>query len=167
MGYFFYASLKTKTELHAKHLERKYSGQIVLLNESYMYKFIPIRIKACAVERDSGWWCEIVPDGITSSGVSSLTEAIQADQFANIFYGMLRNDKYFEYGLLTVESEEFVFSWEELKEDLIKDPNYPGLVVAKEYLLESDIKLQPFSLTHDWVPYESQALIYETKNPTE
>jgi hypothetical protein len=155
-------------EYSAYNLVHKYAGQCFAFNDDGggIHDCHMCRLRASAEEVDGEWWCHILPEGVTCSGIANVIEAERANQFCNVMYGMLRNDAHFDFAIAAVECSEFR-SMKEMKEELeemkTQDSNLDGLVVNKGLLKlhEVEHKFEPFSKTHMWIPKKPE--VWESK----
>jgi hypothetical protein len=156
MAYVYMMAVRCRNEWVAKALADKYAGQTFTFAGAYdMWGGDVCKFGAIAQLADGEWWVEIVPRGVTSSAISSGQEASRANQFCNVMYGMLRNEKFFDYAIAGVEPGEFR-TLQALKEDLASGSArvLDGLVVSKELLAEhgNPEYFADFSETHKWIP---------------
>lgn len=156
MAYIFMMALHCATESSARGIANRYSGQtFVFTDPRYVWSEDVCRFSTDVREAEEEWWTEITPSGITVSGISSHLEAERATQFCNVMYGMLRNERFFDYGMAGVECSEFR-TRTELCDALAVGSvrRLDGLVVSKELLgAFSNAKyFVEFSGTHSWIP---------------
>ncbi len=180
MALLYYASLFTRGQAQASHFIDKYDGQTLTFNHptpgvigggvvgKMAVEIIPT---GKLVETDSddavGFWANIHCKQVTSRGLVNEVEMRRANEFANVLYGMLRNDPYFVYGRVGVEVGEF-YPPDEMREVLLSGEaaDLDGLVVGKRFLdgmrFLDDRPSPPgfveFSDTHLWVPKRPEAL---------
>jgi hypothetical protein len=152
MAWLYGVSICTSTEWAARSLVDKYQGQIIVFNDRSLGRF------GCSVVKESdGWYCDIVIREVTESGLAGDGECQKANEFCNIFYGMLRNDEYFDFALLGCE----VFqsrTMKELEEDFLDKfvMNLDGLVVSKALWDGRYSVFIEFSKSHVWIPKKEE-----------
>lgn len=164
MAWWYYASLRVQNQFQAEHLSLKYHGQPFTFNRGDgAIGCVPARIVASHNQRlDNGeHWATIGCYDITDSGICDEDEARKANEFDNILYGMLRNEKWFDFGMLTVEPGEFRSADElvgEFRDGSVEKLH--GIMVStaflEEHKLENELKnfkcFEQFSGTHLWIP---------------
>jgi len=184
MALLYLASLYTRNQAQASHFIDKYDGQTFNFNHptpgvigggvvgKMTVEAVPT---GKLVETDSddavGFWVNIYCKQVTSRGLANEVEVRRANEFANVLYGMLRNDPYFVYGRVGVEVGEF-YPPDELRETLLSGEaaDLDGLVVGKRFLdgmrFLDDRPSPPgfveFSDTHLWVPKRAEQLAQVT-----
>lgn len=164
MAYWYYASIRTSNPYQAGFLAEKYHGQTFTFNVPGTLAVLPARIRAEAKppqKDDPGsHWTEAGVLEITDCGIADQEEADKADQFDNVIYGMLRNDSFFDYAIVGVETGEFR-SLTELRNDFNDGTvtKLDGLVIKttllREFIGAEAIippEFQVFSPTHHWLP---------------
>lgn len=168
MAWWYYASLRVQNEFQADHLWMKYHGQPFTFNRpDGAIGCVPARMVASSNQATDtkDWWVTIGCYDITGSGIANEDEARKANEFDHILYGMLRNERHFDYGLITVEPSEFRDVPELVSE--FKDgtaEKLHGLMVSLAFLEGNRLNdaithngirvpwLAPFSPSHLWVP---------------
>src|SRR5262245_52877331 len=116
LGYMM--AVRCRDKMVAYALADKYAGQTFTFSGAHdMWGGDVCKFAAGAKLADGEWWVLIVPHGVTSTGISSGQEASRASQFCNVMYGMLRNEKFFDYAVAGVECGEFR-TLQELNQDL-------------------------------------------------
>ncbi len=175
MGWFYMASVRCKNKWVANAIESRYAGQtFVFVDDKGWQDQIVCRLGTSInvpSDDEGGVWADIAPSHITDNGLSSQEECDHANQFCNVMYGMLRNEKHFDYAIAGVEVQGFR-TLKELREELAEWPDktsplfghgilnwiisqLDGLVVSKEILddfPEAAKQFQEFSPTHMWIP---------------
>ena len=170
MAYWYCASIRTKNEFCARHFVDKYQGQTFVFNKpsgaigggeiGRMLAEMNNSDKKDWIG-DTEWWVNIGCLQITDCGIGDEEEAKKANEFCNIFYGMLRNEVNFDYAILGVEVGEFRSEKELFKE--FQDGSvtkFDGLVFKNNIFQHLDMPFpaldvsvfQPFSPTHTWIP---------------
>ncbi|MCP4679264.1 MAG: hypothetical protein GY854_28005 [Deltaproteobacteria bacterium] len=161
MGFFYMMEVHCRNTWIATALAEKYAGQTFTFSGAHdMWGGDVCKFRTGGGQFDGEWWASISPSGVTTSGIGSEQEASRANQFCNVMYGMLRNEKFFNFALADVECEAFR-TLEELKEDLVAgyaQEHFDGLVVSKDLLAEvgNPDGFQDFSETHMWIPKEPE-----------
>jgi hypothetical protein len=110
MALIYHLAAHCKNQHIAQHMVHKYAGQTFVFNsdKGTLYNGDVCRFSARTTEPSvKEWWCEIIPSGVTNSGIANEQEAKRADEFANVMYGMLKNEPYFGYAIIGVEVGEF------------------------------------------------------------
>lgn len=163
MAYWYYASIRCGNKYQAKFLAEKYHGQTFTFNVPNTLMAVPARMRGESkpdADDPNGHWAEIGVLEITDNGIGTPDEADQANQFDNVMYGMLRNESFFDYAVIGVETGEFR-TLDELRKDFADGSvvKLHGLVVRtallKEFIGENALippEFVPFSPTHHWIP---------------
>jgi hypothetical protein len=156
MAWIYLMAIRCPNEGVARALEGKYAGQTFTFAGAHdMWGGDVCKFAVSAKVVEGEWWVDVVPHGVTSTGISNEEEASRANQFCNVMYGMLRNERFFDYALAAVECGEFR-TLEDLKRDLDSGGArvFDGLVVSRRILAEHDNLdyLVEFSETHRWIP---------------
>jgi hypothetical protein len=173
MAWFYMLAVHCKNHDVAHAFAEKYSGQTFVFNganDMWPGDVCRFAAGAAAARDEDGWWVHVVPTGVTKSGLSGANEDKYANEFCNVMYEMLRNDRHFDYALPGVEVEEFC-SLNELTEKLKTGSldALDGLVVAKEFcrrqrILDStgtgltSLGFEQFSESHLWRPKAPHSL---------
>ena len=118
MAFGYLMAVRCRNEWVASALVDKYAGQTFTFAGAHeMWGGDVCKFAAAAKLADGEWWTEIAPRCVTSTGISSEQEASRANQFCNVMYGMLRNEKFFDFAIAGVECGEFR-TLQDLKHDL-------------------------------------------------
>jgi hypothetical protein len=160
MAWIFHLTARFPNTHCAHAFAGKYAGQVfVFAPLGNVLRFDEVcRFHAGAEKHDGEDWADICPTVITDSGIANDEEAWKADQFCNVMYGMLKNDRYFDYALIDVECAQFRTMEDltkELKEETLEFlSRFDGLVISNKLYEETGKRecFQPFSRTHVWVP---------------
>ena len=162
MALWYNFVIKANNQWCAHYFAEKYNGLILPfspidhsleIKEYFRVKAFSKNLEQDEPLRKDEWWAGIASGELSRSGIASLEEAGKVDQFDNFVYGMLRNERHFEYVLSGVEVPKF--SKEDLKA-MLQTGNcngLEGLVVSKE--LYPELGQLPifteFNQTHLWI----------------
>ena len=159
MGWFYFAAVRCPHEHVSRYLSNKWAGQTFVysvLGEDDGKRLISCHADVCrfctSATVDAGeHWVSVMPTGVTDHALQNVREATRADEFCNVFYGLLRNESFFDYATTGVECGEFN-TMAELEENLRTGHVHDGLVVPREIAARCNITLAEFSPSHVWVP---------------
>jgi hypothetical protein len=88
MALIYMLAVHCRNEWVARALADKYAGQtFTLVGAHDMWGGDVCKFAAAAKLADGEWWAEIVPSGVTSTGISNDQEASRANQLCNVMYG--------------------------------------------------------------------------------
>jgi hypothetical protein len=104
------------------------------------------------------WWCGVVPEGLSRSGVGSATEAAAMTSAGNRLYERLRTaPPVYRYALAGVETDEFRHHAELIAED--EDlTRFPGLVIRQDIwaAVGAPPVFDAFAPGYRWIPYAGE-----------
>jgi hypothetical protein len=172
MGYFYMGTVEFECYWAAYHARRSLFA-IFDFNDGTM-----CRIDG-AVHRDDdrpitdtdikgGWFVTVCPSEVTGSGISDVTEAQRADEFANVFYGLLKNVSSYRFAAVGVEVAG-IRSYEDVVKELGEKHNFwPGMVISEELWKGggSPDLFVPFHKGYRWRPFESEVDIFKRRHGT-
>ena len=157
MAYWYMTSIRCVDKIAALAFVAKYDGQTMLFEEGKPFDGEVCNFSAeRSLGADGGYWVNVLPHTVADIAPLNDEECERANQYNDVIYGMLRNDRDFLYAISGVECGEFR-NLEDMKRNLINnDPvlnHMHGLIVSIDMLGSSPLALfRPFSDTHLWIP---------------
>ncbi len=80
-------------------------------------------------DSEDHWWCQVCPDNISGTGISTPDIAYTMTEMGLRLYQRLKSSPPFRYALVGIEVDEFR-TYSELSEDILTT-HFPGLVLAE------------------------------------
>lgn len=158
MGFFYLASVHSENVHQAQHLANKYHGQTFCFNApNGIMDVEPSRMTANSHREGEEWWTDIWCMDVTDSGLADAEECRHANEFANIIYGFLRNEPFFDYAIAGVEVGQFrnLAEFIEMFQDMEFVAKFDGLVIRRTFAEKHNLNVAgfvEFSPTHVWIP---------------
>ena len=109
----------------------------------------------------ANWWCGVIPEGLSRSGVSSDAEATAMTTAGQQLYELLRTaPPVYRYALAGVETDEFR-TYDELTADGEDLAIFPGLVISDDIwaTVGKPTAFGAFVSGYRWIPYNGERYI--------
>ncbi|WP_410593873.1 hypothetical protein [Amycolatopsis sp. lyj-23] len=105
----------------------------------------------------TGWWCGVVPEGLSRSGIGSPEDAAAMTAAGRRLYWLLRTaPPVYRYALAGVETDEFRTYAELMAEEDLT--TFPGLVVSEDIWTAAGERTEfsGFAPGYRWIPYRGE-----------
>lgn len=110
-------------------------------------------------DSEENWWCSVIPNGVSRSGVRNEEDIKQMMELAMHFYQHLRASPSFRYALVGIEIDAFR-TISELVTDELLGTHFDGLVISEELLKQAKrvTGFELFKPGYLWKPFTGREL---------